>query len=330
MPCPTLKDLPAPPEVKSGWPWNEASKPASSVVGSKKIWPAISIVTPSFNQDLFIEETIRSVLLQGYPNLEYIVIDGGSPDGTLNIIKKYEKWLSYWVSEPDSGQSEAINKGWTAAGGEILAWLNSDDTYTADALFAVAEIFAKNPQVDMLYGDCRMIDETGRLIKMAPATKFDLKKLVCNQWIIPQQSTFIRRSVFDRIGKLDENLHLIMDWEYWLRIALANFRVDYFSILLSNFRRYENAKTSLLTEHSGEEKIEVLNRIFSKQRYLSQIGQYKKPAYCYVHNWTGQAYLSNNHRLRALMHFLKSARYGPYQLKSSQFRKTLRQCFSIH
>ena len=182
----------------------------------------------------------------------------------------------------------------------------------------------------MLYGDCRMIDETGRLIKMAPATKFDLKKLVCNQWIIPQQSTFIRRSVFDRIGKLDENLHLIMDWEYWLRIALANFRVDYFSILLSNFRRYENAKTSLLTEHSGEEKIEVLNRIFSKQRYLSQIGQYKKPAYCYVHNWTGQAYLSNSHRLRALMHFLKSARYGPYQLKSSRFRKTLRQCFSIH
>ena len=300
------------------------------MAGSKKIWPAISIVTPSFNQVGFIEETIRSVLLQGYPNLEYIVIDGGSSDGTLNMIRKYEKWLSYWVSEPDSGQSEAINKGWAAAGGEILAWLNSDDTYTQDALFTVAELFAKNPQVDMLYGDCRMIDETGRFIKMAPAAEFDLKKLVCNHWIIPQQSTFIRRSVWDRIGKLDENLHLIMDWEYWLRIALEDFTIQFFPEIFSNFRIHENAKTSSLAERSGEEKIRVLNRIFSRADFLPKISQFKTPAYCYVHNWTGQAYLSNNHGLTALMHFLKSARYGPYLLKSSRFRKTLWQCFSRH
>ena len=329
MPCPTLKDLPAPPGVKSGWPWNGSSKPASTVAGSKTIWPAISIVTPSYNQDLFIEETIRSVLLQGYPNLEYIIIDGGSSDGTLKIIKKYEKWLSYWVSEPDSGQSEAINKGWTAAAGDILAWLNSDDTYTEDALFAVAEFFEKNPQVDMLYGNCRMIDETGRFIKMAPATEFDLKKLVCNQWIIPQQSTFIRRSAFDRLGKLDENLHLTMDWEYWLRIALENFTIQFFPEILSNFRIHENAKTTSLSERSGEEKIVVLDKLFSQNDYIQKVKEFKRPAYCYVHRWTGQAYFSNDHKLKALMHFLKSVRYGPYLLKNRKFRKNIIECLSI-
>ena len=329
MKCPTQREIPAPPEGKKGWPWAEESRQLYAAGRNEKSWPLISIVTPSYNQDRFIEETIRSVLLQDYPNIEYLIIDGNSSDNTQEIIKKYEKWLTYWVSEPDNGQSEAINKGWAVSNGDILAWLNSDDTYTENALISIAEFFIENPHVDMIYGDSRMIDEKGHFLKMAPAAEFKLKPLVCNHWFIPQQSTFIRRSVFERVGKLNEDLHLVMDWEYWLRIALNDFRIQFLPKILSNFRIHKNAKTSSFSERSGEEKIKVLDKIFSKKKYFSKISQHKKPAYCYVHKWTGQAYFSNAHKLKALMHFMNSVRYGPYLLKNRQFRKTLVSCISI-
>jgi len=120
MRCPRLKDLPSPPHGKKGWPWTEETPPLPDTMPDGRPWPRISIVTPSYNQAEFIEETIRSVLLQGYPDIEYIIIDGGSTDGSVKIIKKYEPWLTYWVSEPDRGQSHAINKGMKRATGEIL------------------------------------------------------------------------------------------------------------------------------------------------------------------------------------------------------------------
>src|SRR4030042_6265175 len=126
MRCPTLKELPSPPQGKTGWPWTEESPQLHNTMPDGSPWPKISIVTPSFNQGQFIEETIRSVLLQGYSDLEYIIIDGGSKDDSIELIRKYEKWLTYWVSEPDHGQSHAINKGFRKASGEIVAWLNSD------------------------------------------------------------------------------------------------------------------------------------------------------------------------------------------------------------
>jgi len=121
MRCPTLSGLPPPPNDRVGWPWTEATPPAGETLPDGRPWPKISIVTPSYNQGQFIEETIRSVLLQGYPNLEYLIIDGGSTDGSVEIIRKYEPWLAYWVSERDGGQSEAINKGFRRATGEIVA-----------------------------------------------------------------------------------------------------------------------------------------------------------------------------------------------------------------
>src|SRR5882762_4423248 len=127
MDCPSLKQLPEPPKGKTGWPWTEQSPRVPATMPEGRLWPGISIVTPSFNQGQFIEETIRSVLLQGYPNLEYFVIDAGSADLTLEIIKKYEPWITYWVSEPDNGQVDAIKKGLRLSSGEWFNWINSDD-----------------------------------------------------------------------------------------------------------------------------------------------------------------------------------------------------------
>jgi len=144
MRCPTLYDLPPPPPGKRGWPWTEASVELPDPMPDGQEWPRVSIVTPSYQQGPFIEETIRSVLLQGYPNLEYIVIDGGSTDETVAILRKYEKWIAYWVSEADKGQSEAINKGFAKASGDLFGWLNSDDVYERCAIPIIAKYFTQD------------------------------------------------------------------------------------------------------------------------------------------------------------------------------------------
>lgn len=135
---------PPAPSDKVGWPWDSQLPELSAVMNDGRDWPKISIVTPSYNQGQFIEETIRSVLLQGYPNLEYIVIDGGSTDNSLEIIQKYEPWLRYWISEPDEGQADAIHKGFQRASGDLLAWQNSDDFYQLGAFQRIAEFFLGN------------------------------------------------------------------------------------------------------------------------------------------------------------------------------------------
>jgi glycosyltransferase involved in cell wall biosynthesis len=232
---------------------------------SSSAWPKISIVTPSYNQGQFIEETIRSVLLQGYPNLEYIIIDGGSTDNTVDIISKYEPWIAYWTSEKDGGQSHAINKGWARATGEIVAWLNSDDTYAAGSFAQVAGYFLDDASAAMIYGDCNIIDKQGIFVKRCPAEEFKLENLVCNKWFIPQQSTFLRRAVVEAVGGIREDLHLVMDWEYWLRIALRKNVIRYFPVQLASFRIWEEAKTSSYSERSAQEKILVLDHYFRQK-----------------------------------------------------------------
>src|SRR5262245_40759296 len=154
-----LVDLPPPPPEKTRWPWTQSDvQPAPP--SESFAWPRVTVVTPSFNQGAFIEETIRSVLLQDYPNLEYLVVDGGSTDSTLEVIKTYEPWIDYWVSERDRGQTHAINKGFSRATGEILAWLNSDDTYEPHAIRTVVRHMMATGAV-VTYGNCNLIDETG-------------------------------------------------------------------------------------------------------------------------------------------------------------------------
>lgn len=187
-----FKKLPEPPKDKKGWPWYCSQTTTSSTISTNTIWPSISIVTPSFNQGIFLEETIRSVLLQGYPNLEYIVIDGKSTDNSVEVIKKYEPWITYWVSEKDRGQSHAINKGFERATGEVLGWLNSDDYFARDALMNLILLRKINPDCIAWVGACQKIDTEGNSISInVPESVTN-----CSLPIGPKRRGFRNRHVF--------------------------------------------------------------------------------------------------------------------------------------
>jgi len=222
MRCPVLSQLPAPPRGKKGWPWTEESPQLPDAMPDGHPWPKISIVTPSYNQGRFIEETIRSVLLQGYPDLEYIIIDGGSTDGSVDIIKQYEKWLTYWVSEPDRGQSDAINKGFKKASGEIYTWLNSDDYLLENALRNIAMAYSISPEAGAWCGDCMRVYADGKLLSVESPKRLELDGLA--QWFVnhfSQSACFFSRKAWQECGPLDETLHYAMDFDLWLKIAKA-------------------------------------------------------------------------------------------------------------
>ena len=181
-------------------------------------FPKISIVTPSFNQVEYLEQTIKSVLSQKYPNLEYIIVDGGSTDGSVEIIKKYEDRLSYWVSEPDKGHAHALNKGFAKATGDIMAWLNSDDIYFSWTLITVAEVFSQHPDIEWITGRYSFIDRKGRLKGLHPyiRTKFDY--ITDYNGHMQQESVFWKRSLWQRTGGyIDESYELLIDKELWCR-----------------------------------------------------------------------------------------------------------------
>jgi glycosyltransferase involved in cell wall biosynthesis len=180
--------------------------------------PLVSIITPSFNQASYLEQTLRSVLEQDYPRIEYTVIDGASTDGSVEIIKKYVVRLAHWISEKDSGQAEAINKGLVRATGEIIAWLNSDDYYLPGAISAAVKVFEENRDVVMVYGDMLAVDENGQTINTLKYKQLSLEDLLCFQ-IIGQPSVFFRREVYEVIGGLDTTFHFLLDHQYWIRIA---------------------------------------------------------------------------------------------------------------
>ena len=155
----------------------------------------VSIVTPSYNQARYLEATIQSVLVQDYPRTEYIVVDGASTDSSVEIIKKYQSHLTYWISEKDNGQADAINKGLARASGEILAWLNSDDYYLPNTISAAVKVFEENPDVVMLYGDMLAVDEDGKTINLLRYRQLSLEDLLCFQ-IIGQPAVFFRRTAY--------------------------------------------------------------------------------------------------------------------------------------
>lgn len=204
--------------------------------------PKITVVTPSYNQASYLEEAICSVLEQNYPRLEYIIIDGGSSDHSVSIIKKYEKYLAYWVSEPDKGQSHALNKGFRQATGSILAWLNADDFYAKNTLFYVAEQFNAKP-IDVLCGACQML--IGTESKLLLPGKVSLASLL-RYWELnfcpPQPSIFFSRRAFGLLGQFDEQLHYAMDYDLWLTIA-KKYQFHCVEKVLSFYRVHPQSKT---------------------------------------------------------------------------------------
>jgi glycosyltransferase involved in cell wall biosynthesis len=208
-------------------------------------WPKISIVTPSFNQGEYIEETIRSVIFQNYPNLEYIIIDGGSSDSTLSIIKKYESYITYWESEPDRGQSHAINKGLEKCTGEIFNWLNSDDFYLPDTFFNVATAFIDNLSINIVSGFENHIELNDSITKHNGTFLANTLEETIELCEITQPSTFFRLSAINQIGTLPEDIHYIMDGEIWVRLLLAYGTKSFLKLAkpLANFRLHEGSKT---------------------------------------------------------------------------------------
>jgi len=212
------------------------------------VYPKISIVTPSLNQGHFIEHTIRSILAQNYPNLEYFVMDGGSSDTTMSVLKKYENQLK-WVSEKDNGQTNAINKGFRLASGDILAYINADDMLLPGSLFKVGQKFMADPNIMWVTGKCRIIDDHDREIRRLITfyknclLHIHSTSLLLVTDYISQPATFWRAEVFKTLGNLDESLHFAMDYDYWLRLS-ANYPPTIFPEYLAAFRVHVDSKNT--------------------------------------------------------------------------------------
>ena len=271
--------------------------------------PRVSIITPSFNKGPYIEETILSVRNQTYKNIEHIIIDAGSTDETLSILKKYGNDLT-WISEPDNGQSDAINKGWRLAKGDIIAYLNADDTYLPDAIETAIHFFEKNPEIYMLYGDGITTDETGKNPRPFHCGEFILKDLVFCQCNIFQPSVFLRKEIFDTIGDVDVKLHLAMDLDYWLRIALV-YSVGYLPKPLSIAKIYQDAKSSALMHNYITEYEYILDKLFANTHISAEIRQYKDDAYNFVYVKGGLDYIHAKMIKEGTRYLWKAFRMSP-------------------
>ncbi|MEK6282004.1 MAG: glycosyltransferase family 2 protein [Acidobacteriota bacterium] len=242
----------------------------------------VSVVTPSYNQSQFIERTILSVLNQGYEDIEYIVMDGGSTDGTVEILRKYSDRI-IWKSERDRGQSDAINQGLKMATGDILAYLNSDDTYEPNAISRVVEFFQKHPEKKWVYGKCRIINEPDQeirkpitLYKNLLSKNYNYRKLLTENFI-SQPATFWKRELLSEFGYFNENEHLCMDYEYWLRIGQTH-PAGVINEYLANFRYYANSKSGSTVKKMFQDKLRLARQYgagYPFALFLHRINYYK-------------------------------------------------------
>jgi glycosyltransferase involved in cell wall biosynthesis len=263
----SLKDLPPPPFGKSGWPWTRQTKLLPDKMQDGSEWPRISIITPSYNQGKFLEATIRSVLLQGYPNLEYIVIDGGSTDQSVEVIKKYENHLFYWISEDDSGQAQAINKGLKQSSGEIIGWINSDDIYVKGAFYKIIKTFQENPDCIVVHGNRILINEGGDVIGWNYLPPFEPATLVYN---VCSETAFWQRFAMDKTGLLKESLKFAIDLEFFSRLYQYGkfLKLDDY---LGYFRCHAETKSSTIAQIGQEEAQREWKNLFGSENRNWQV-----------------------------------------------------------
>ncbi|MDK2843182.1 MAG: hypothetical protein PWQ17_2689 [Anaerophaga sp.] len=265
---------------------------------SKTSLPKVTIVTPSYNQADFLEETMLSVLNQTYPNIEYIVVDGGSTDGSVDIIKRYENRLSWWVSETDTGQSDAINKGFSHATGEIYNWLNSDDILYPEAVSVAVHFMQKYPQYELVYGDRVVIDNKGRILDVFEPVSVS-KRMAGFALRIPQETTFFTSRIWHKVGGLNTELHFVMDSDLWHRF-LEETRFFHIPVFMGAYRNHEESKSvygmgKTVSERAITE-VKYLRKnystFFSRIKYLRRGMRY--------FNVFQQAYEKNKRRRRLL------------------------------
>ncbi len=328
----TLAELPSPPHGRIYWPWTEKSQGLPEYMPDGRNWPRISIVTPSYNQASFLEQTIRSVLLQGYPNLEYVVVDGGSQDVSPDIIQRYQRWLAGWVSEKDRGQSHAINKGWAGLSGDIIAYLNSDDFYFPEALARVALAWCYDPAIAMITGGVAFTDVAANILssrkpQLDGETPIDLSLMDPGRWFLPQQASFFVTSHLDAVGRfLREDLHFTMDRELMYRLC-RNGRVVLLEDCLAGDREHQDSKRLSQTIEMYREDATALQYCQWGTRKDSRIRKRvarKRLAQGYY--LTGRR---QKNRLDAVRCLLFAALYNPDYLKQYGFLKTIQRLIGM-
>ena len=313
MQCPNIEDLPSPPAGKKGWPWNEGCPILPPQMDNGVLWPKVSIVTPSYNQGVFLEESIRSVLLQGYPDLEYIIIDAESTDESVQIIKKYETWLTSWVSEPDRGQSHGINKGLMKSTGELFNWHNADDMLAPESLLHAVGAMVQYPEAGYVHGYRIVIDKQGFEQTntkhsygndncFSPTIQTALSTLKAGT----QPGCLMNKALVVELGGIDEELQYVMDVDILLRIALHKAPV-YIPYPLVFYRVYPEIQSNQWNKQRAKERLRIVNNIYCDSSLLSAtVKQNKKKALSAAHQfaWVCYAKTKNNCCLFFLHFFL--------------------------
>ena len=281
--------------------------------------PLVSIITPSYNQAKFLEQTIRSVLAQDYQPIEFIIIDGASTDGSLEIIRRFEDRLIFWISEPDQGQADAINKGFNQARGDIVAWLNSDDLYLPGAVSQAVDALQTEPELGMVFGDALTIDTQGRPLNLLAFGDWGLVELMSFR-IICQSAVFIRRAVLDQTGSLDPNYHILLDHHLWIRIAktapirhvatgsksVGRTSDDQSFSLWAAARHHPGAKNVNQASKFGEEALRLLAWMEEQPDLVPLVKRYKKQIYAGAYRLNGRYLLDGGQPKAALKSYWRA------------------------
>lgn len=275
--------------------------------------PLVSIITPSYNQVRYLEHTIQSVLKQDYPNLEYMVVDGKSTDGSLEVIERYKKKLTWWVSEQDLGQADAINKGFRKAKGDIIAWLNSDDLYLPGAISSAVEIFQKNPDAGVVYGDAVSADADGRLLNELRFSKWGtLDFLEFN--IICQPAVFMKRSFVEKVGFLDSSYHFFLDHQLWIRLSRETEFVHHPAIWAVS-RYHQEAKNVILASESGAEVTRIMEWAGNEPDLAEIIRENDQQVWAGAYQMIARYLLDGDQPAAAFRTYFKAARTWPPSLR---------------
>jgi len=271
--------------------------------------PRVSIITPSYNQAAFLEQTMRSVLEQDYPHLEYWVMDGGSADGSLEIIQRYELQLAGWAAQKDRGQADAINKGFALSTGEIIAWLNSDDLYLPGALQAAVQALQADPSLALVYGDVRSVDSRGRTFNVMHYGDWTLADLMAFN-ILGQPGVFMRRSALERAGYLDLNYHFLLDHQLWLRLAQQG-GLKHIPRELAAARYHADAKNVAQAARFGQEAYAILDWMQSQPGLQNLLAANRRRIWAGAHRINARYLLDGGQAGPALRAYLQSLRQHP-------------------
>ena len=271
--------------------------------------PLVTIVTPSYNQAEYLEQTINSVLGQDYPNLEYMIVDGGSTDGSLEIIRKYADRLAWWVSEPDKGQADAINKGLSRATGKYVAWLNSDDLYLPGTIQKAVETLEKFPETGLAYGNLLSINARGEHVNTLRYQQYALEDLLAF-FIIGQPTVFMRRNVLEKVGYLSEEYHYLLDHQLWLRITVET-GMKFVPRLWAAARYHPTAKNIAQAEHFGAEAFRILDWAKTQPKMAAVIEQSEDRIMGGLHRFNAHYLLDSGQPRKALQAYGKVFKYYP-------------------